>query len=140
MRYFETRKGRIEIIPMIDIMLFLLVFFVLISLRMIPASGIASNMPASSTATRMAHPQVVVSLAADGTITLRGKTVSPAGLSARLKQLNPRNTRVTLAAARGATVQQLMRVMDACRRAGVRKIGIAANREQSAAHGARKPF
>ncbi len=26
-RYFEQKKGRVEIIPMIDIMLFLLVFF-----------------------------------------------------------------------------------------------------------------
>jgi len=135
MRYFETRKSRIEIIPMIDIMLFLLVFFVLISLRMIPASGIASNLPGSSTATRMPHPQVVVSLAADGTITLRGKTVTPARLSARLKQLASRNTRVTLAAASAASVQQLMRVMDACRRAGVTHIGIAARKDSRNAHG-----
>ena len=39
MRYFETRKARIEIIPMIDIMLFLLVFFAMLTLRMIPATG-----------------------------------------------------------------------------------------------------
>jgi len=30
-RYFEQRKGRVEIIPMIDIMLFLLVFFIMIT-------------------------------------------------------------------------------------------------------------
>ena len=34
-RYFEARKGRVEIIPMIDIMLFLLVFFIMITLQMI---------------------------------------------------------------------------------------------------------
>ncbi|MDA8114755.1 MAG: biopolymer transporter ExbD, partial [Acidithiobacillus sp.] len=45
MRYFEARKGRIEIIPMIDIMLFLLVFFIMITLRMIPASGISTRLP-----------------------------------------------------------------------------------------------
>ena len=36
MRYFQTRSARIEIIPMIDIMLFLLVFFAMMTLRMIP--------------------------------------------------------------------------------------------------------
>lgn len=30
-RYFEARKGRIKIISMIDIMLFLLVFFIMIT-------------------------------------------------------------------------------------------------------------
>ena len=39
MRYLEAKKARIEIIPMIDIMLFLLVFFVMIALKMIPTSG-----------------------------------------------------------------------------------------------------
>jgi biopolymer transport protein ExbD len=29
MRYFEARKARVEIIPMIDVMLFLLVFFII---------------------------------------------------------------------------------------------------------------
>jgi len=31
MKYFEARKARIEIIPMIDIMFFLLVFFIMIT-------------------------------------------------------------------------------------------------------------
>ncbi len=39
-RYFERKKGRIEIIPMIDIMLFLLVFFIMITIQMIPDQGL----------------------------------------------------------------------------------------------------
>ena len=50
MRYFETRKARIEIIPMIDIMLFLLVFFAMMTLKMIPTSGHLSKLPASAEA------------------------------------------------------------------------------------------
>ena len=53
--FFEKKKGRIEIIPMIDIMFFLLVFFVMITLRMIPATGIASKLPRSSTEIGRAH-------------------------------------------------------------------------------------
>lgn len=40
------KKARIEIIPMIDVMMFLLVFFVLISLNVIPALGIKTSLPA----------------------------------------------------------------------------------------------
>ena len=37
--YFAAAKPRVEVIPMIDIMMFLLVFFVVISLRMIAGTG-----------------------------------------------------------------------------------------------------
>ena len=42
------KKARIEIVPMIDVMMFLLVFFVLISLHVIPALGIKTQLPTSS--------------------------------------------------------------------------------------------
>ncbi|MHB1203420.1 MAG: ExbD/TolR family protein, partial [Acidithiobacillus sp.] len=44
-RYFEAHKGRVEIIPMIDIMLFLLVFFIMITLQMIPDKGLNLQLP-----------------------------------------------------------------------------------------------
>ncbi|HQT43882.1 MAG TPA: biopolymer transporter ExbD, partial [Halothiobacillus sp.] len=49
-RWQETppNKARIEIIPMIDVMMFLLIFFVLISLNVIPAQGIKTQLPKSS--------------------------------------------------------------------------------------------
>ena len=66
MRYFETRKARIEIIPMIDIMLFLLVFFAMMTLRMIPTTGHVSKLPASSTATAMPSPKLLVEIRTGG--------------------------------------------------------------------------
>ena len=51
--YFEASKPRVEVIPMIDIMMFLLVFFVVISLRMIAGTGVpmgGSPTPSSRTA------------------------------------------------------------------------------------------
>ena len=51
-KYFEADKARIEVIPMIDIMLFLLVFFAMLTLRMIPTSGHVSKLPTSATATK----------------------------------------------------------------------------------------
>ena len=44
------KRARIEIIPMIDIMLFLLVFFVMLTLKMIPTTGHTTKLPVSSTA------------------------------------------------------------------------------------------
>jgi len=126
MRYFETRKARIEIIPMIDIMLFLLVFFAIVTLHMIPANGVTSQLPESSTSAPIPRPDVVVSLAADGRISVDGESLTRAQLTRRLAGRRPARTRVTIAGAGQASLQSLISVMDACRKAGVTHIGIAA--------------
>ncbi|HTH98813.1 MAG TPA: biopolymer transporter ExbD [Stellaceae bacterium] len=125
MRYFETRKARIEIIPMIDIMLFLLVFFIMMTIRMIPASGISSTLPQSSTAQELPHPKAIVTLFADGSVELDDQKMSLDQLTAKLSQ-EPEKTVVTIAGAGTATVQNMLSVMDACRKAGITQVGIAA--------------
>ncbi|GLR91001.1 ExbD/TolR family protein [Bradyrhizobium iriomotense] len=127
MRYLEVRKGRIEIIPMIDIMLFLLVFFIMITLRMIPATGIASQLPQSSTAQDLPHPKVVVTLFADGAIETDGQKLSIDELTAKLAgEPDREHAAVTIAGAGTTTLQNLLAVMDACRKAGIVQVGLAA--------------
>lgn len=127
MRYLERRKARIEIIPMIDIMFFLLVFFIMITLRMIPSTGIASQLPQSSTAQALPHPKLLVVLQADGSVNVDDKPLTLAALTARLAAYaTPAKTVVTIAGAKSAPLQSLLSVMDACRKAGVTQISVAA--------------
>ena len=130
MRYFEARKGRIEIIPMIDIMLFLLVFFIMITLRMIPASGISTRLPTSSSAQVLPKTPLVVELQSDGSLHFRDKTISLGQLEQQLAQNDPAHTQVILAGAKTVTLQQLVAVMDACRHAGISQMGIATSAGQ----------
>ncbi len=129
MRYLEQRKARIEIVPMIDIMLFLLIFFVMVALRMIPATGVATQLPHSSTAQETTRPKLVISLLDDGSLRLEDRLIDLAGLTARLKAGDPANTTVTVASNRTVAVQKLIEVMDACRAAGVTQLALAAHRE-----------
>ncbi len=126
MRYFERKKARIEIIPMIDIMFFLLVFFIMITLHMIPSTGLSSNLPSSSTATTLPQPKVLVALAPDGIITVDGRTLTAAQLTESLQNSDPVHTIVTVEGAKQTSLQSLITVMDACRAAGVVHIGLAA--------------
>lgn len=126
MKYFEVRKARIEIIPMIDIMLFLLVFFILVTLHMIPDAGITSQLPTSSTAQAMPKPKITLGIDKDGVIHYDQKTLTPATLTALLKaQPKPTELQVTLAGDKDTSLQAIMKVMDACRIAGVTHIGLA---------------
>ena len=126
-RYFEPRKGRVEIIPMIDIMLFLLVFFIMITLQMIPDKGLNLQLPASSQAKLLPHPHYTINIEKDGTVTVKGHHYDLAGLQQLLaRDGNPGKTQITIAADKAVPFQDFVHVMDACQKAGVSDIGIAA--------------
>jgi len=126
MRYFETRKARIEIIPMIDIMLFLLVFFAMLTLRMIPTTGQVSKLPTSSTASVMPAPKLLLEIRAGGQFFAEGQPVAPAQISALVHTRDPAKLAVTIAGGEDASLQQVMTVIDAVRVGGATQIGLAA--------------
>lgn len=125
MRYFQPRrKARIEIVPMIDIMFFLLVFFVMVTLDMIPAIGIDSRLPGSSSAQRLESPQIAISLDAAGAIRVDRQSLTLEQLAALLRDRGA-ESRVVIAGAETTALRELIAVMDVCRHAGISRIGIA---------------
>ena len=62
----ELKKARIEIIPMIDTIFFLLVFFMMSSLQMVQISARKVNLPQSATAEGKAIEKIVVSITKEG--------------------------------------------------------------------------
>jgi biopolymer transport protein ExbD len=126
MRYFETRKARIEIIPMIDIMLFLLVFFAMMTLKMIPTSGLVSKLPTSSTAIAIPPPKLLIEIRSNGQLLAEGREIEPTEISALVKSRDPVNLAVTIAGSDDASMQHLMRAVDAVRLGGATQIGLAA--------------
>ena len=127
MNYFETRKARIEIIPMIDVMLFLLVFFVIVTLNMIPDAGVNLNLPQASTAKPLPHPEFTVNVLSDGSLQLKGKAITLDELTALLKDDgNTSQTQVTIATDKKTQFQDFVSVINAAQKVGVTNIGIAA--------------
>ena len=126
----QRKKARIEIIPMIDVMMFLLVFFVLISVNVIPALGIKTQQPNSSQAQNLKTPdkQVVVTLGREGLIQLDGQTVELARLVSAIKAKASASEQIAVIvnSDKGAEVQTLVDVMDAIKAAGLGKVALAA--------------
>jgi biopolymer transport protein ExbD len=130
MRYFETRKARIEIIPMIDIMLFLLVFFAMLTLRMIPTSGQVTRLPTSSTAVTIPRPKLLVEITPGGSLEVENRSMTPPQLTDLLLQRGSSKTAVTIAGNQTATLQQVMSVIDAIRAGGASEISLAASHDK----------
>jgi biopolymer transport protein ExbD len=129
------RKGRIEIIPMIDVMMFLLVFFVLISVNVIPALGIKTHLPNSSQAQSLTTPvkQVVVSIGLDEHIVVDGAPVALDHLSQAVRKAahGAAKVSVILNSDQGVVVQRLIEVMDELKSKGWDTQSIAAHRRES---------
>ena len=122
----DRERPRLEIIPMIDIMMFLLVFFVMIVLRMIPDSGVTRSLPGASTAQQLPHTQIVIIIDAQGQLHIKDQTVTPDSLATYLQEVKTtHDTDVIVAGDKGTKLQQLMSVMDIVRKAGITDIGIA---------------
>ncbi|MCI1004656.1 biopolymer transporter ExbD [Herbaspirillum sp. C7C8] len=127
----KKRKARVEIIPMIDVMMFLLVFFVLISLNVIPALGLKTRLPSSSTAQDL-KPQTkaVITIAKDEVIQVDGENTTLDALTARLDKLRGEGEKLNLIinSDRGVEVQRLVDVMDTLKKGGFDSISIATRR------------
>jgi biopolymer transport protein ExbD len=126
----QRKKARIEIIPMIDVMMFLLVFFVLISVNVIPALGIKTQQPHSSQVQQLSTKdvQVVVTLGKENVIQVDGRDVDLKDLSAAVKKKsgNADQISVIVNSDKGAEVQTLVDVMDEIKRSGLGKVSLAA--------------
>jgi biopolymer transport protein ExbD len=115
-------RARIELIPMIDVMMFLLVFFVLISANVLPALGLRVALPASGAPDRLpAMKRVTVTIAADGQTLLDGVGLPAEALPGRLQAMQGGGAKleVIIAADRAANMQALVGVLDGLKAANV---------------------
>ncbi|HEV3286360.1 MAG TPA: biopolymer transporter ExbD [Steroidobacteraceae bacterium] len=128
----RTRKSaRIEIIPMIDVMMFLLVFFVLISLNALPALGLRVVLPTAANPTHLdIVKRVTLTLTADGEIYIDGDKTSLDGVTERLRAMaQDSKLTVVISGDRDARLQPLVNLLDALKRAGIVAATVIARRE-----------
>ena len=131
--YFDAQKPRVEVIPMIDIMMFLLVFFVIITLKMIAGTGVAMELPGSTTTQELKTSTVTVGVTKSGETVIDGKSVTAEELRDKLRALKrDKPIDVVLAGDKEASLPTLLGVMESVRSAGITSVGLAAKAEKSA--------
>ncbi|HVZ79737.1 MAG TPA: biopolymer transporter ExbD [bacterium] len=116
-------KPRIEIIPLIDIMFFLLATFIMVSLSMIKNLSIPVNLPAAhSSKTDQGKPKAAVSVTTDGKIYWDKQEISPEALPPKFKDLAALDSeaKVIIHGDKKADFGLVVQVLDAARRAGLK--------------------
>ena len=127
LRDFE--KPSIMIIPMIDIMFFLLVFFMMSSLSMVDMHSLGVQLPVAADASEAPSSQYAVTLKTDGTLWLNGNAVDREALmaSARARQAEDKSFSVILYADKAVDYGKVMAVLDAFKKVGVTRSGLGAD-------------
>jgi biopolymer transport protein ExbD len=128
------KKARIEIIPLIDIMFFLLASFMMASLTMIRMQSIKMDLPTATTASRDFKPDIVnVAVDKKGDIFIEKREVTTAELHVYLSNKFRINTNVPvyISGDKDATHGSVIRVLDLVRREGIQKVSFAITPQQT---------
>lgn len=126
----EYRRGRIEIIPMIDVMFFLLATFMLASLSMQNLHSLAVNLPQGKAAPMHPTQPVTLTVTKQGKLYLDHTAVTITNLAATLKpMLKKHSSSVIVAADRDSRDGVVVRAMLAARHAGASELLIAVKHE-----------
>ena len=126
------RRARIEILPLIDIVFLLLVFFIYAMLSMAVHRGVSVNLPTSSTASIEQELSVSVTVRENGQIVLGTNPISLGDLARllRAKARECRSSPVHLFSDKNVPYQLIIRVLDQIRAAGLSNIVLRTTKER----------
>lgn len=126
------KKPRIEMLPLIDIVFLLLVFFIYAMLSMAVHKTLPVALPQSSTAKIEKKLILSITIRADGTLYVDKEKRLLRELGSYLKQLNTKEriTGVSIFADKAVSYQELFRVLDQIRIAGITRISLQAEVER----------
>ncbi|MDP9172358.1 MAG: biopolymer transporter ExbD [Planctomycetota bacterium] len=131
----ESLEARIEIIPLIDIMFFLLAAFMLVSLSMVNLKSVKVNLPTATTAGADSKKDIVdISIDKAGSLFLDKSPVGDDQLSGRLAALQRANAnlRVLISGDRDARHGDVIHALDLVRAAGIEKVAFEIGRSPKA--------
>jgi biopolymer transport protein ExbD len=122
----EEKKARIEIIPLIDIMFFLLACFMAVSLSMIQMRGMKVSLPtAVNTQPEQRDDFTTITIDAAAIVFLEKERIDDkAVLTRRIRELHAQNQdlRIYIKADKDSTHGEVVNVLDAIKSAGVSKV------------------
>jgi biopolymer transport protein ExbD len=124
----QIKRARIEIIPLIDIMFFLLASFMLVSLSMINMKGFDVSLPtAKNTVQQTDKPDfTLITIDTLGDVYVDKQKTPDSDLLGKLKALYEKdhNSRVFVHCEKEATYERLIFVWDRIRLANLQKVGL----------------
>ena len=121
-------KPEVVIIPMIDIMFFLLVFFIMSTLYMVNVKTVDVNLPKAQSAQTQLNVTYLVTVRKDGSLWLEDQPIDADTLVQQARMESQKNPRfaVVVRADGDMNSSGVMALLDRFRQAGITRFGLAA--------------
>ena len=127
------KHAKIEVIPLIDVVFFLLATFIMVSLSMTKNEGITVNVPAASTASpkEQKDQTLTLSVAQTGEIFFNKEKISAAQLPLRLQNFKSANKdpQVVVNGDGEAGYAAIVTVIDEVKKVGITKVALSTERK-----------
>jgi biopolymer transport protein ExbD len=129
---YESKKARVEMLPLIDVVFLLLVFFISAMLSMVVHRGLKVDLPSTGTAVPEHDDYIAITLDADNNLFLNREPVSAQELAQRVLQLRGDSAKpVSIEGDRQADLGQAIELLDDLKQAGIEEVTFSCNRESS---------
>lgn len=128
----QFKRAKIEIVPLIDVVFFLLATFVMVSLSMTRNQGMQVQLPQATQAEKQSSDNETVTLTVmeNGEVFFNKEKISMQQLPFKLQSMkgSMSDPKVVLNAAAGANFKLVVGVLDETRKVGITKVGISTNK------------
>ena len=128
--YLGIKKPRIEMLPLIDIVFLLLIFFIYAMLSMAVHRSLPVSLPVSSTAAVNTELNLTVTVRRNGEIFLKRKVtleqMQKILIDVTRKSGDDKSVKVDLFADKALSYQELYQVLDGIRTAGISNVSLQA--------------
>lgn len=128
---FETKKARVEMLPLIDVVFLLLVFFIYAFLSMAVHHGLKVDLPRAGQAALETRELLVITIQADNQLFLNKEPVTADSLIPRIRALQTEaDLPVFINGDQAAGLGTAVQILDLLQTAGIEKVSFACAPEQ----------
>lgn len=132
-KHFEIKRAKIEIVPLIDVVFFLLATFVMVSLSMTRNQGMQVPLPSASSSSKLDDDAkaVTITVMDNGEVFFNKDKITMAQLPFKLQTLKAaqKDPKVVVNGAADADFKNIVAVLDEARKIGIAKVGISTEKK-----------
>ncbi|MGB4337474.1 MAG: biopolymer transporter ExbD [Bacillota bacterium] len=129
-QYRRRHRTRVELTPMIDIMFYLVIFFMIFGTFRTETAGVPLELPRAATAQDLARDHLVITVDGQGRIFYEGRVMTDSDLTRTLLPIlrSTPDRVVIIKADRSISYERLVQTIDAIRMAGGARLALAVER------------
>ncbi len=127
---YEAKKARVEMLPLIDVVFLLLVFFIYAMVSMVVHRGLKIDLPTAGTATLESEDYISITIDSDNQLFLNGEPAAADGLAEKVQLLRANSTKpVFIEGDQKADLGLAIELLDDLKKTGIEEVSFSCKKE-----------